>query len=47
MYLKRDGDFLSRRERGRVKADPSKFSASTFLTPALSQWERERKANAP
>jgi hypothetical protein len=46
MYLKRDGDFLSRRERGRVKAEPSKFSASTSLTSALSQWERERKASA-
>jgi len=38
MYLKRDGDFLSRRERDRVKADPSKFNASTSLTPALSLW---------
>jgi hypothetical protein len=46
MYLKRDGDFLSCWERGSVKADPSKFSASTSLTPTLSHWERERKANA-
>jgi hypothetical protein len=36
MYLKHDSDFLSRRERSRVKAAPSKFGASTSLTPALS-----------
>jgi len=36
MYLKRDGDFLSLWERGRVKSERSKFSASTSLTPALS-----------
>ena len=34
---------FSLRERVRVRADPSELSASTSLTPALSQREREKK----
>jgi hypothetical protein len=40
MYLKHDGDFLTRQERARVKAEQSKSSSSTSFTLALSQWEK-------